>query len=328
MSHLVISRTPLRISFAGGGSDLSSYYRENLGCVVSVPIKKYIYITLNKRFDDSLSCIKYSKTEFVERPIEIQHPIIREIFMKYDLNGLDFNSIADIPGGTGLGSSSCFTVGLLNTIHAIRNSNISKNELAAEACEIEIERLKEPIGKQDQYGAAVGGFKKISFNQNGSVDIQKISINNDAKNKLEKSLILLYLGGERKASEILSKQNRSFHERKDSVKIMRKMVDIAQELADKLSDNIESLGHYLHESWLLKRELSDGITNEYIDSTYKDCLKFGATGGKLLGAGGNGFLLLFVPENHMEMFKNKFQAFRLVNVEFDDLGTEIIYNGT
>ena len=272
MSHLVISRTPLRISFAGGGSDLSSYYQENLGCVVSVPIKKYIYITLNKRFDDSLSCIKYSKTEFVERPIEIQHPIIREIFMKYDLNGLDFNSIADIPGGTGLGSSSCFTVGLLNTIHAIRNSNISKNELAAEACEIEIDRLKEPIGKQDQYGAAVGGFKKISFNQNGSVDIQKISINNDAKNKLEKSLILLYLGGERKASEILSKQNRSFHERKDSVKIMRKMVDIAQELADKLSDNIESLGHYLHESWLLKRELSDGITNEYIDSIYKDCL--------------------------------------------------------
>ena len=230
---MIISRTPLRISFAGGGSDLPSFYHHEQGAVLSTSIDKYIYLAVHEFFYPNQTLLKYSKTELVNNVSDIQHPIFRECLSMLNLSGLDIASMADVPAGTGLGSSSSFTVSLLNVLHAYKRHYVSAEYLAKTACEIEIGRLGEPIGKQDQYAAAYGGLNFIRFNGDDSVDVEKIIMNPDAKKQLENNLIMIYTGQTRSASNILKNQNKEMSSEAKR-RIVNQMVEMAFALKDVL----------------------------------------------------------------------------------------------
>lgn len=320
---MIITRTPFRVSFMGGGSDLRDFYAKNgYGAVVSAAIKKYMYIIIHPYFQDKIR-IKYSKTEDVETIDEIQHPIVRECLRKVQIeSGIEIASFADVPSGTGLGSSSAFTVGLLNALYAYKGKVVSKEILAEQACEIEIDILKEPIGKQDQYAAACGNINYIKFNRDETVDIRPIYLTDSAKTRVENNLSLYYIGGERKASDILSEQKKNMSNN-DKFQNMQSVVVIADELYEKLcSETIDDIGALLHKGWVLKKQLASGISNSKIDILYSKALKNGASGGKLLGAGGNGFLLLY-SEDHTELTKS--MGCKVLPFKIDREGTKIIY---
>lgn len=323
---MIISRTPLRVSFAGGGSDLPSYYREDEGAVLSTTIDKYVYLAVHKYFYPSKTLLKYSKTELVDNYAEINHPIFRECLKMLDLHGLDISSMADVPAGTGLGSSSSFTVSLLNVLHAYKHEAVSAEYLASTACDIEINRLGDPIGKQDQYAAAYGGLNFIKFNYDGTVDVSKIVMNPQAKSQLDHNLIMLYTGQTRSASAILKQQNVAMKEEKKR-ETMREMVMLAYELRHVLESNqIDDFGRILHESWMLKQTLSNGISNGEINEMYRKGLVAGALGGKLLGAGGSGFLLFYCPEEKREQFNREMAEYRELPFSFDMSGSKIIFD--
>ncbi len=301
---MIITRTPFRVSFAGGGSDLKEFYSKNgYGAVVSAAINRYMYIAIHPYFHDKIR-LKYSKTEDVESIDDIKHPIIRECLRKVRIEkGIEIASFADVPAGTGLGSSSSFTVGLLNALYAYKGKIVSKERLAAEACEIEIEILKEPIGKQDQYAAACGNINYIRFNKDETVDVSPILLTEPAKKKLEDSLCLYYTGGKRRAGDILNEQKKNLSD-KDKFQNLEKMVELAEELRGVLQEeNINAVGDILHKGWIYKKELASGISNEEIDNLYDKAMKCGAAGGKLLGAGGTGFLLIY-SEDHKALGKH------------------------
>jgi len=301
---MIITRTPFRVSFAGGGSDLKEFYSKNgYGAVVSAAINRYMYIAIHPYFHDKIR-LKYSKTEDVENIDDIKHPIIRECLRKVRIErGIEIASFADVPAGTGLGSSSSFTVGLLNALYAYKGKIVSKERLAAEACEIEIEILKEPIGKQDQYAAACGNINYIRFNKDETVDVSPILLTEPAKKKLEDSLCLYYTGGKRRAGDILNEQKKNLSD-KDKFQNLEKMVELAEELRGVLQEeNINAVGDILHKGWICKKELASGISNEEIDNLYDKAMKCGAAGGKLLGAGGTGFLLIY-SEDHKALGKH------------------------
>lgn len=322
---MIISRTPLRISFAGGGSDLPSYYVQHGGAVLSTTIDKYIYIAIHRYFSSNQSLLKYSKTELVNNNDEIQHPLFRECMKLVNVSGLDISSMADIPAGTGLGSSSAFTVSLLNVLHAYKHEAVSAEYLASTACEIEINRLGDPIGKQDQYAAAYGGLNFIRFNYDGSVDVQKIVMDPAVKAQLERNLILLYTGTKHSASAILKEQGKEM-QRLDKQQAMHKMVDMAYELKDVLEHNqIDDFGRILNEGWLLKRSLANSISNPLVDNLYDQGMEAGALGGKLLGAGGAGFVLFYCPENKQESFRKQMSAYTEMPFKFENYGSKIIY---
>ncbi len=322
---MIISRTPLRISFAGGGSDLPSYYVQHGGAVLSTTIDKYIYIAIHRYFSSNQSLLKYSKTELVNNNDEIQHPLFRECMKLVNVSGLDISSMADIPAGTGLGSSSAFTVSLLNVLHAYKHEAVSAEYLASTACEIEINRLGDPIGKQDQYAAAYGGLNFIRFNYDGSVDVQKIVMDPAVKAQLERNLILLYTGTKHSASAILKEQGKEM-QRLDKQQAMHKMVDMAYELKDVLEHNqIDDFGRILNEGWLLKRSLANSISNPLVDNLYDQGMEAGALGGKLLGAGGAGFVLFYCPENKQESFRKQMGAYTEMPFKFENYGSKIIY---
>jgi D-glycero-alpha-D-manno-heptose-7-phosphate kinase len=324
---MIITRTPLRISFVGGGSDLESYYKYNGGAVLSVSIDKYIYLAAHNYFDCDKSLLKYSKTEIVNHPSQIEHPILRNVFEEYDINGIDFNSTADIPSGTGMGSSSAFTTGLIRLIEEFKGLPIKKQIYYAEkACVVEIQNLKEPIGKQDQYGSAIGGLKFIQFNKNGQVDCQQIDLPWSLSNQLNDNLFLFYTGIRRSASSVLASQK---NEMENILKrrVIDEMVVLAYELRDQLlAGNISNFGRFLHESWLLKSSISDKISNSEISHLYDIGLKCGADGGKLLGAGGGGFLLFHVPKNNQQQFLNEFIYLKELKFKFEFSGLQTIYN--
>lgn len=322
---MIISRTPLRVSFAGGGSDLPSFYKENEGAVLSTTIDKYVYLAVHKYFYPSKTLLKYSKTELVDNYDEIKHPIFKECLKMLDLHGLDISSMADVPAGTGLGSSSSFTVSLLNVLHAYKNEAVSAEYLASTACDIEINRLGDPIGKQDQYAAAYGGLNFLKFNYDGTVDVSKIVMNPEAKSQLDHNLIMLYTGQTRSASAILQHQNIAMKEEKKK-ETMQEMVKLAYELRRVLESNqIDDFGRILHEGWMLKQKLVHGITNPLIDEMYDRGLKSGALGGKLLGAGGAGFVLFYVPVEKKTTFREKMNVYREMPFKFDNFGSQIIY---
>lgn len=301
---MIITRTPFRVSFAGGGSDLKEFYSKNgYGAVVSAAINRYMYIAIHPYFHDKIR-LKYSRTEDVENIDDIKHPIIRECLRKVRIEkGIEIASFADVPAGTGLGSSSSFTVGLLNALYVYKGKIVSKERLAAEACEIEIEILKEPIGKQDQYAAACGNINYIRFNKDETVDVSPILLTEPAKKKLEDSLCLYYTGGKRRAGDILNEQKKNLSD-KDKLQNLEKMVELAEELRGVLQEeNINSVGNILHKGWIYKKELASGISNEEIDNLYDKAMKCGAAGGKLLGAGGTGFLLIY-SEDHKALGKH------------------------
>jgi D-glycero-alpha-D-manno-heptose-7-phosphate kinase len=324
---MIISRTPFRISFAGGGSDLPSFYREETGAVVSTTIDKYMYLAIHPYFDKSKIQLKYSKTELVDSIEEIRHPIFREVLSLYNLKGIDLNSIADIPAGTGLGSSSSFTVGLLNVVNAYLNKACSSQKLAELACDIEINKVGSPIGKQDQYAAAFGGLNFITFYGDETVNVEKIIMNPQKKKELQDNLMMIYIGGKHSAKDIL-KEQQAIKNGSKKFSSQREMVKQAYQMKSLLeNNNIDDVGRILHEGWMLKKTLTDRISNDHIDEIYNRGIKAGAMGGKLLGAGGAGFILFYCPAERKEYFRKSMQDFAELKFSFDYNGSKIIYIG-
>lgn len=324
---MIISRTPFRVSFAGGGSDLPAFYHREPGAVLSTAINKYMYIAIHPYFYKGKSLIKYSKTEIVESLEEIQHPLIRQVLMDNILMGVDLNSIADIPSGTGLGSSSSFTVGLINAVRAYLGKATSGEKLARLACEVEIDKVGSPIGKQDQYAAACGGLNFISFYRDESVNVEKIIMSPDKKKELESNLYMFFVGGEHSANEILKEQSQAMSS-ESKFETQKKMVDLAYKLRNALeNNNIDDFGYYLNEGWIMKKSLASGISSGYIDGFYDLGIKSGALGGKLLGAGGAGFMLFYCPTEKKEAFLDNMKDYERLDFGFDDFGSKIIYVG-
>jgi len=324
---MIISKTPFRISFAGGGSDLPAFYQKGVGAVLSTSIDKYIYIAAHPFFDPSKIQLKYSKTELVSAISDINHPIFKSVLDMFKLNGVDINSIADVPSGTGLGSSSSFTVGLLNALFAYQNKMVSQEELAALASHIEIDLLKSPIGKQDQYAAACGGLNLITFYPDETVNVEKIIMQPAKKKELEENLIMIYTGDVRSANSILIEQKRAIEE-SEKYSCQEKMVDLAFDLKKVLEQNkIDDFGTILHQGWLLKKSMTQSISNTMVDDIYAKGLKAGALGGKLLGAGGGGFVLFYCPKDKQGNFRNEMSNFREFKFGFDNFGSKIIYIG-
>lgn len=324
---MIITRTPFRVSFCGGGSDIESFYSKHGGCVISTSINKYMYITIHPSFQRNETVLKYSKTEIVKKIDEIEHKIFKQCLIDFNIKGVEITSIADVPQGTGLGSSSSFTVGLLHSLFAFKEIFISKEKLANEACKIEIEKLKEPIGKQDQYAAAYGGLNYYKFNSNGSVFVEPIIMKKESYKKLEENLIMFYTGNVRSASNILKEQSKNITSG-DKEKNLIKMCKLTEKLKIELeNNNVDALGKILHKNWLLKKTLASGISNPNIDTWYEKALKNGATGGKLLGAGGGGFLLFYIPDGNKQKLIDALPELTHMDFGFDFQGSSVIYVG-
>lgn len=322
---MIISRTPFRISFAGGGSDLQSYYSRFGGAVVSTTIDKYTYLSIHKYFIDNKILLKYSSIELANNYNEIKHPLIREIFKYFDINGVDFSSSADIPSGTGLASSSAFCAGLINLCAAYKGQYISKFDIAEIACDIEIDKLNEPIGKQDQFACSVGGLNLIEFHSDNKVHIEKIPLHAHKLEALQGNLLMFYLGKTRLASSILSEQKSNIENDK-KIENLHKMVQLAYNIKDELcKQNIHSMGEILHTGWMYKKELAKGISDNYINYNYDLAIKSGALGGKLLGAGGGGFLLFYVEADKQLQVKKALSHLVEIPFCFDNTGTSIIF---
>jgi D-glycero-alpha-D-manno-heptose-7-phosphate kinase len=324
---MIISRTPLRISFAGGGSDLPAFYRQGPGAVVSTAINKYIYITVNLKFDHKIRA-SYSRTEMVDTVDQLQHELIREALKLVDIGGaIEITSISDIPSqGTGLGSSSTYTVGLLNALYAYRHHSAGAERLAREACYIEIDRCGKPIGKQDQYIAAYGGLQFIRFNPDESVFVDVVVCAPETKRKLEDGLLLLYTGLVRSSADILSEQSRNTQADEAKRNSLRRMVNLAEQMREALlRDDLGGFGEVLHSGWMEKRKLASGISKPSIDEWYSRARAHGAIGGKILGAGGGGFLLLYAPpERHGEIC-DALPELRPIDFSFSPQGSKLIY---
>lgn len=323
---MIITKTPFRVSFCGGGSDMANFYEKYGGCVLSTSINKYCYISIHPYFNENQTLLKYSENELVDEISQIKHKIFRQVLGDMNVHGVEITSTADIPGGTGLGSSSTFTVGLLNTLNCYNGKFVSKNKLAALACEVEIEKLGNPIGKQDQYGAALGGLNFIKFNQDGSVSHEPIMMEGKTYKKLQKNLLMFYTGTTRSANTILAEQTKNITS-EDKARNLLKMCGLAKDMKLALESNdISSFGKILDEGWQLKKELASGIANPAIDEAYEIAMKNGALGGKLLGAGGGGFLLFYCEEEKQEQLK-KAIGLKELDFSFERDGTSLIYIG-
>ena len=323
---MIITKTPFRVSFCGGGSDMANFYEKYGGCVLSTSINKYCYISIHPYFNENQTLLKYSENELVDSPDQIKHRIFRQVLTDMGIHGVEISSTADIPGGTGLGSSSTFTVGLLNTLNCYKGKFVSKDKLAKLACEVEIEKLGNPIGKQDQYGAALGGLNFIKFNQDGSVSHEPILMEGKTYKKLQKNLLMFYTGTTRSANTILAEQTKNITS-DDKARNLLKMCGLAKDMKVALENNdISSFGKILDEGWQLKKELASGIANPAIDEAYEIAMKNGALGGKLLGAGGGGFLLFYCEEEKQDQLK-KAIGLRELDFSFERDGTSVIYIG-
>ena len=323
---MIVSKTPFRISFFGGGSDLPSYYNQKSGMVVSATINKYLYISLNKKFDDSIR-VSYSITENVNSINDLKHDIVKHTLEYFDITkGIELASISDLPSnGTGMGASSAFAVGLIKALEAYKFSNdyLCKSSLAELACIIEIDLCKKPIGKQDQYACAFGGFNSHLFEQKG-VSTKNISLDEDIVNYLESNLILLHTSKGRSANDILANQNKKMLENDKSFQNMQQMVELAKQFEIDLSKkDLKYFGEMLDYSWQLKKEVSDDISNLEIDEMYQDAKNCGATGGKLLGAGGGGFMMLFADPVAQKKISEKFYNNKPFNFKFDFDGSKV-----
>jgi D-glycero-alpha-D-manno-heptose-7-phosphate kinase len=318
---MIITRSPLRISLGGGGTDLPSYYREHGGFLVAGALDKYVYLTLHRTFVPDL-IVKYSKLERVATADQLEHPIIREAFglLKMDGRSLELTSMADIPGGTGLGSSGSFTTALLKLLHTANKNLISPAELAEQACHIEIDRLGEPIGKQDQYIAAVGGITAFTFHKDGRVDYRPAKISEEALFNLEDNLLLFFTGYSRSASGILKDQN-------DKSKANdQAMLDNLgyQSLTALESGDLEEFARLMNVHWQRKKVRSSGMSNQPINDWYDHAMAHGALGGKLIGAGGGGFLMFYAADKKMLRRAMREKGLQEVRFRFDFEGTKIV----
>lgn len=295
--------------------------------MLSTSIDKYMYIAIHPYFERNKIQLKYSKTEQVDSIDAIRHPIFKEVLKMYNLTGVDLNSIADIPSGTGLGSSSSFTVGLLNAVRAYLGKVTSGERLGELACDVEINRVGSPIGKQDQYAAACGGLNFITFYGDETVNVEKIIMQPDKKKELEDNLLMVFVGGEHSANAILKNQQAAISDQK-KFDAQKQMVRLAYNLRASLEqNNLDDFGRILHEGWLLKKSLTAGISNGIVDEMYNKGITAGALGGKLLGAGGAGFILFYCPKDRQEAFREQMGDINEMAFHFDNFGSKIIYVG-
>ena len=323
---MIVSKTPLRMSFVGGGSDLPAYYREEGGAVVSTSIDKYLYICINRKFDGRIR-LSYTRTEEVDTPEQIQHPLVREALDIVGIGGgIEIASMADIPSrGSGLGSSSTYTVGLLNALYAYLGRYVSKESLARLACEIEIDRCKEPIGKQDQYAAAYGGLNLISFHADEAVSVDPVICQPKVFADLEASTLVLFTGRTRSASAVLAQQSAAMRNG-DRRALMRRMVALAFDFKRELeSGYLDSVGALLDENWRLKAQMSEGVSDAQIDGWYAKGIAHGALGGKLLGAGNGGFMMFFAPPERHPGIVKALPELQPVKFHFDRNGAQIVF---
>lgn len=322
---MIIVQTPLRISFFGGGTDFPSFYCAEGGCVLSTTIDKYIFVTVKKRFDDLLR-VGYTRTEMVDRIDEVQHELIREAFRVTGItHGVEVTTMGDIPSaGTGLGSSSTVTVGALQALYTLQGEIVPAERLAREACEIELTRLGKPIGIQDQYIAAYGGFRFIEFNPDGSVSAQRIELDPQIMRRLNESLLLFYTGVTRNSDTILGEQKRNIRNRQQ---VLYHMKRLAFKVRDEvLAGNVDAIGEYLHESWELKKQLASQISNHKIDDMYIAARSAGAVGGKITGAGGGGFLLLYCPLDKQDCVRAALHNYQELLFQLEPDGSKVIFN--
>jgi len=326
---MVITQTPFRISFVGGGSDLESFYSQHPGAVLSTSINKYIYISSHNFFDENQIRLKYSQTETVKSVDEIEHRIMKQVLKKFDIHGaIEISSNGDVPSGTGLGSSSSFTVGLLHNLYARSGKFVNKQVLAEDACDIEIIRLQEPIGKQDQYAAAYGGLNIFRFLSNGSVEVEPLYLRREVFETLEENLLMFYYGQQRATSSILTEQKGNM-EKMDKIATLKEMVGLVPDLRDALyAGRLNEFGKILHENWLLKTSLASRITDDGINQVYPAALGAGAIGGKLLGAGGGGFFLFYCEKQNHSRLREALKQLREMPFRFDNEGTKVIYYGS
>lgn len=323
---MIITKTPFRISFAGGGSDMADFYEKNGGCVLSTSINRYCYISIHPYFDENYTLLKYSESELVQDLSDIRHRIFNCVLNERRIHGVEITSTADVPGGTGLGSSSTFTVGLLNALNCYQGKYMSKGEIAEKACEIEIQKLGSPIGKQDQYAAAFGGLNFIRFHSDGAVSVSPVTMRGGTYRELQKNLVMLYTGSTRSANAILSEQKKNLSTQ-DKTANLRQMCALAEDMRAALEQNkLDSFGDLLNEGWKLKRTLASGISNPVIDEAYETAMKNGALGGKLLGAGGGGFLLFYCPPERQEQLRVALRL-RAFPFSFEKDGTSVVYIG-
>ena len=301
---MIITRTPFRVTLGGGGTDLPSFYREHGGFILAVTIDKFMYLNVNTPILDDIIRVQYSKTELCNHSDEVRHTLVREALQFFHIkNGIQIASIADVPAGTGLGSSSSYLVGLLNAIHTLTRTPVSTQELAEEACHIELERLGKPIGKQDQYMAAFGGLTTLEIAKDGRVKVSRPHLTMELLTALESNILLFYTGSTRNADAILQKQDGATKNNdKRVVESLQEIKDIGIEIRDSIvHGQLRRVGELLDVHWQAKKKLSDGITNKQIDGWYELAKRNGAIGGKISGAGGGGFLMLYCEEGKQRL---------------------------
>lgn len=324
---MIISRTPFRVSFTGGGSDMPVFYQKFGGAVISTAINKYVYVNVNRKFDDGIR-VSYSKTEEVTSIDQLEHKLVKATLEHLKIyGGIEITSIADIPSrGTGLGSSSSFTVGLLHALSAYMGKYVSSENLGKIACQIEIDFCGEPIGKQDQYAAAYGGFNLIEFNADESVIVSPIICKPETIKSIENNLISFYTGITRSASDLLLRQSEAIGSQEKKQNVLKKMVELTYDLKKELqNNNVDLFGSILHENWLLKKSLVKQISSSDIDDLYDKARKAGAIGGKILGAGAGGFLLLYAPVEKHNAIRKQLSMLKEVEMKFESLGSRIIF---
>jgi D-glycero-alpha-D-manno-heptose-7-phosphate kinase len=322
---MVITQTPLRLSLAGGGSDLAEFYRDGAGKVISTAIDKYIFVIIKERFDEKI-VLNYSKKEIIDEVGEIQHELIRECMLKTGLQrGVEISTLADIPSeGSGLGSSSSLVVGLLNAMYMYRGEQVTAERLAQESCEIEIQRCGKPIGKQDQYAAAYGGLRTYRFHPDESVTVEPLDLSARTLWQLGSSLMLFYTYRTRSSDTILSEQKEHTRDRRSILEAMLPLVDrIEKSLRE---GRLDEVGEALHEGWMLKRQMASRISDAAIDGIYERARRAGAIGGKIAGAGGGGFLMLCVlPERQEKVRAELSELFELTFIP-ERFGSKVIFN--
>ena len=322
---MIITRAPFRVSFCGGGSDLPGFYEQYGGCVLSTTIRKYMYLTLHNYFHKDQIRLKYSTTETVKSYDEIDHKYFRQCLKDFGIIGVEISSMADIPSGTGLGSSSSFTVALLHLLHTYKGEYVSKYKLAKDACKLEIEKLGEPIGKQDQFAAAFGGLKFYEFQSNGFVNVEPIIMEPQSYKTLENNILMFYLGGIHSASAILKEQSQNV-KAIDKATVQKRMCGLTRTLKEELQrNNVDAMGELLHENWMLKKERASGISNHRLDETYEKAMNAGALGGKLLGAGGAGFMIFYVKPEKQKEVRTALSHLRNMDFEMDNSGASIVH---
>lgn len=326
---MIISRTPFRVSLVGGGSDMANFYRHRPGRVLSFAIDSYMYVTVSPRFDDSIR-VAYTQTEIVDDFEALEHGIIREAMrMTGVCRGVEITTIANIFAGTGLGSSSALAIGVLHALHAYRGEYRSKSQLSEEACRLEIEVLGAPIGKQDQYAAGFGGLNVVQFNPDETVFVEPVVCGREVREQLNRNLLMFYTGMRGDNTDLLGRQSKEI-DREEKRKVLEQMVELVEPLRGAITEGrLECVGDLLHENWMLKRSLTAGIANDRIDNLYQSGLDSGARGGKLLGAGGGGFLLFYCEPGAQNELRSTMEragltAFR-ANMEME--GSAIVHYG-